>query len=93
MLRINSRQSKHLANFMKENQITVTIILLFICHFVILIHQLRMQVVLDLDETLICAYETSSLPAVFRTQATEAGLNWFELECVSSDKVLLDFCL
>lgn len=45
------------------------------------------QVVLDLDETLVCAYETSSLPAVFRTQATEAGLNWFQLECVSSDKV------
>ncbi|KAL0555667.1 hypothetical protein IC582_009621 [Cucumis melo] len=46
----------------------------------------KITVVLDLDETLVCAYETSSLPAVFRTQATEAGLNWFELECVSSDK-------
>ncbi|KGN58757.1 CTD nuclear envelope phosphatase 1 homolog [Cucumis sativus] len=46
----------------------------------------KVTVVLDLDETLVCAYETSSLPAVFRTQATEAGLNWFELECVSSDK-------
>lgn len=45
--------------------------------------------VLDLDETLICAYETSSLPAVIKTQATEAGLKWFELECVSSDKVRL----
>ena len=45
--------------------------------------------VLDLDETLICAYETSSLPAVIKTQATEAGLKWFELECVSSDKVCL----
>lgn len=46
----------------------------------------KITVVLDLDETLVCAYETSSLPAVFRTQATEAGLNWFQLECVSSDK-------
>lgn len=46
-----------------------------------------MQVVLDLDETLVCAYETSSLPAVLRDQATEAGLKWFELECISSDKV------
>lgn len=43
--------------------------------------------VLDLDDTLICAYETSSMPTMMRTQATEAGLKWFELECVSSDKV------
>lgn len=46
-----------------------------------------MQVVLDLDETLVCAYETSSLPASIRNQAIESGLKWFELECVSSDKV------
>lgn len=46
------------------------------------------QVVLDLDETLVCAYETSSLPPALCTQATEAGLKWFELECISSDKVL-----
>ncbi|WMV33431.1 hypothetical protein MTR67_026816 [Solanum verrucosum] len=44
------------------------------------------EVVLDLDETLVCAYETSSLPNIVRTQATEAGLKWFELECTSSDK-------
>ncbi|CAF2058922.1 unnamed protein product [Brassica oleracea var. botrytis] len=43
-------------------------------------------VVLDLDETLVCAYETSSLPAALRNQAIDAGLNWFELECLSSDK-------
>lgn len=48
---------------------------------------MHLQVVLDLDETLICAYETSSLPAILRNQATEAGLKCFELECVSSDKV------
>ncbi|CAM8892187.1 unnamed protein product [Rhodiola kirilowii] len=46
----------------------------------------KFTVVLDLDETLVCAYETSSLPAVLRSQATEAGLTWFELECLSSDK-------
>ncbi|KAL6977474.1 protein-serine,threonine phosphatase [Sarracenia purpurea var. burkii] len=46
----------------------------------------RLTVVLDLDETLVCAYETSSLPVIVRNQATEAGLQWFELECISSDK-------
>ncbi|GAB2216692.1 hypothetical protein Droror1_Dr00024469 [Drosera rotundifolia] len=46
----------------------------------------KLIVVLDLDETLVCAYETSSLPAVILSQATEAKLNWFELECVSADK-------
>lgn len=53
--------------------------------------ELLLQVVLDLDETLVCAYESSSLPAVVRDQATEGGLKWFELECVSSDKVLFFF--
>ncbi|CAA6661821.1 unnamed protein product [Spirodela intermedia] len=43
-------------------------------------------VVLDLDETLVCAYETSSLPAAIRSQAIDAGLKWFEMECVSVDK-------
>nr|XP_043613418.1 CTD nuclear envelope phosphatase 1A-like isoform X2 [Erigeron canadensis] len=46
----------------------------------------KLIVVLDLDETLVCAYETSSLPSIVRNQAIEAGLKWFELECVSSDK-------
>ncbi|XP_050210594.1 uncharacterized protein LOC126660918 [Mercurialis annua] len=46
----------------------------------------KLTVVLDLDETLVCAYETSSLPAILRTQATENGVKWFELECLSSDK-------
>ncbi|KAL7586275.1 hypothetical protein Lser_V15G36651 [Lactuca serriola] len=47
---------------------------------------LDFHVVLDLDETLVCAYETSSLPAIVRNQAIDAGLNWFELECLSLDK-------
>ncbi|XP_059666764.1 uncharacterized protein LOC132312413 [Cornus florida] len=46
----------------------------------------KLTVVLDLDETLVCSYETSSLPAIIRNQASEAGLKWFELECVSLDK-------
>ncbi|XXG81180.1 hypothetical protein AAC387_Pa09g1876 [Persea americana] len=46
----------------------------------------KLTVVLDLDETLVCAYETSSLPAIVRNQAAEAGLKWFELECVSVDR-------
>ncbi|KAJ8769449.1 hypothetical protein K2173_002939 [Erythroxylum novogranatense] len=46
----------------------------------------KLTVVLDLDETLVCAFETSSLPVVLRNQAIEAGLKWFELECVASDK-------
>ncbi|XP_039021664.1 uncharacterized protein LOC120153865 isoform X1 [Hibiscus syriacus] len=49
-------------------------------------HVKKLTVVLDLDETLVCAYETSSLPPSLRNQATDAGLKWFELECVSSDK-------
>ncbi|XP_004500494.1 uncharacterized protein [Cicer arietinum] len=48
----------------------------------------KLTVVLDLDETLVCAYETPGLPETLRTQATQAGLNWFELECVCSDKLV-----
>lgn len=48
---------------------------------------LPIQVVLDLDETLVSAYESSSLPAIVRTQAVEAGLHCFDMECISSDKV------
>ncbi|PUZ65592.1 hypothetical protein GQ55_3G236900 [Panicum hallii var. hallii] len=46
----------------------------------------RLTVVLDLDETLICAYESSSLPASLRTQAVEAGLHCFDMECTSPEK-------
>lgn len=52
-----------------------------------LISHMHLKVVLDLDETLICSYETSSLPDTLKTQATQAGLNWFELECVCANKV------
>lgn len=53
------------------------------------IHVSAKKIVLDLDETLVCAYETSSLPIMLRDQATEPGLKWFEMECISSDKVCL----
>ncbi|XP_044462217.1 CTD nuclear envelope phosphatase 1 homolog [Mangifera indica] len=46
----------------------------------------KLTVVLDLDETLVCAYETSSLPVSLCAHATEAGVKWFELECYSLDK-------
>ncbi|KAI3939285.1 hypothetical protein MKW92_051357 [Papaver armeniacum] len=46
----------------------------------------KLTVVLDLDETLVSAYETSSLPASIINQAKEAGLMCFELECVSVEK-------
>lgn len=46
----------------------------------------RLKVVLDLDETLVCAYETSTLHPVIRKHATEAGLDCFELECFSGEK-------
>ncbi|XP_030534636.2 carboxy-terminal domain RNA polymerase II polypeptide A small phosphatase 1 [Rhodamnia argentea] len=46
----------------------------------------RLTVVLDLDETLISAFETPTLPAAIRDQAAEAGLKWFDLECISSEK-------
>ncbi|KAL3732385.1 hypothetical protein ACJRO7_029104 [Eucalyptus globulus] len=46
----------------------------------------RLTVVLDLDETLVCAYEMASLPAATRDRAVESGLEWFDLECISSEK-------
>ncbi|KAF5193847.1 Dyrk-family kinase pom1 [Thalictrum thalictroides] len=46
----------------------------------------KLTVVLDLDETLVCAYETSSLPDIIRNRAIESGLKWFDLECLSLEK-------
>uniref|UniRef100_A0A0D6QVJ7 FCP1 homology domain-containing protein n=1 Tax=Araucaria cunninghamii TaxID=56994 RepID=A0A0D6QVJ7_ARACU len=46
----------------------------------------KFTVVLDLDETLVCAYESSSLPPFIHNQATHAGIKWFELQCISVDK-------
>ncbi|KAH7667603.1 carboxy-terminal domain RNA polymerase II polypeptide A small phosphatase protein [Dioscorea alata] len=46
----------------------------------------KLTVVLDLDETLVCAYETSSLHPLIRSQAINSGLKCFEMECVSGEK-------
>lgn len=46
----------------------------------------KLTIVLDLDETLVCAYEASSLPDIVRIQAIDAGLKCFELECKTLDK-------
>ncbi|KAF9596935.1 hypothetical protein IFM89_014514 [Coptis chinensis] len=46
----------------------------------------KLTVVLDLDETLVCSYETSILPDIVCNHAIESGLKWFDLECVSLDK-------
>ncbi|MCO5605242.1 hypothetical protein L7F22_059422 [Adiantum nelumboides] len=43
-------------------------------------------VVLDLDETLVCAYESSGLPPLLHSQALRTGLKWFELQCVAIEK-------
>ncbi|WVZ90497.1 hypothetical protein U9M48_036795, partial [Paspalum notatum var. saurae] len=42
----------------------------------------RLTVVLDLDETLVCAYDSSSLSAAVHAQAIEAGLHCFDMECI-----------
>ncbi|KAJ4795946.1 CTD small phosphatase-like protein [Rhynchospora pubera] len=39
-----------------------------------------------MDEMLVCAYETSSLLALLRSQAIESSIKCFELECTPSDK-------
>lgn len=46
----------------------------------------KLTIVLDLDETLVCAYEASSLPDAVRSQAVDAGLKCFELQCKTMDK-------
>ncbi|XP_039136321.1 CTD small phosphatase-like protein isoform X2 [Dioscorea cayenensis subsp. rotundata] len=46
----------------------------------------KLTVVLDLDETLVCAYETSSLHPLICSQAINSGLKCFEMECVSGEK-------
>ncbi|ONK62507.1 uncharacterized protein A4U43_C07F4650 [Asparagus officinalis] len=46
----------------------------------------KLTIVLDLDETLVCAYETSCLPEVVKSHAIEAGIKCFELECFSVEK-------
>lgn len=46
----------------------------------------KLTVVLDLDETLVCAYESSGLPHFLHAQSTQPGIESFELQCISADK-------
>mgnify|MGYP006997914665 FL=1 len=48
---------------------------------------MHLQVVLDLDETLVCAYESAALPVSLHSQALRTGIKWFELQCVAIEKV------
>lgn len=46
----------------------------------------KLTVVLDLDETLVCAYESSGLPHFLHAQSTQLGIESFDLQCISVDK-------
>lgn len=46
----------------------------------------KLTLVLDLDETLVCAYESTGLPPLLHSQAVRAGLKWFQLQCVAIEK-------
>ncbi|CAN1276763.1 Carboxy-terminal domain RNA polymerase II polypeptide A small phosphatase 1 [Linum perenne] len=43
--------------------------------------------VMNKDHLLVLADETSNLPPNVRTRAIEAGLKWFEIECVSEKEI------
>lgn len=45
----------------------------------------RLTIVLDLDETLVCAYNSAGLPATVHQAAVKGGIQWFPLECNSPD--------
>lgn len=50
------------------------------------------QIVLDLDETLVCAYSTEGLPAQLHTAACQGGIQWFTLDCAAPDDQVLSGC-
>ncbi|EFJ06481.1 hypothetical protein SELMODRAFT_135380, partial [Selaginella moellendorffii] len=43
-------------------------------------------VILDLDETLVCAYDSAGLPPGLHSRAVNTGMTWFQLECLAADK-------
>ncbi|GJP43491.1 hypothetical protein CLOM_g2944 [Closterium sp. NIES-68] len=45
----------------------------------------RLTIVLDLDETLVCAYNTAGLPETVHQAAVASGVTSFDLECSSTD--------
>ncbi|CAI5990840.1 unnamed protein product [Closterium sp. NIES-64] len=45
----------------------------------------RLTIVLDLDETLVCAYNAEDVPEYVRQAAAASGVSSFELECFTAD--------
>ncbi|XP_024521892.1 probable phosphatase PSR2 isoform X1 [Selaginella moellendorffii] len=46
----------------------------------------ELTVILDLDETLVCAYDSAGLPPGLHSRAVNTGMTWFQLECLAADK-------
>ncbi|GBG69756.1 hypothetical protein CBR_g4587 [Chara braunii] len=46
----------------------------------------KLTVVLDLDETLVCAYNSAGLPSSIHHHALSGGVRWFQLQCTASEK-------
>lgn len=45
----------------------------------------KLTVVLDLDETLVCAYSSNVVPSDLQMKAQQGGLNWFTLQWTASN--------
>ncbi|GAQ90057.1 hypothetical protein KFL_005940020 [Klebsormidium nitens] len=48
-------------------------------------HKDKMTVVLDLDETLVCAYNSAGLPSSIHQHAAQNGVRWFQLQCTANE--------
>eukprot|EP00897_Mesotaenium_endlicherianum_P003282 jgi/Mesen1/2982/ME000176S02023 len=51
----------------------------------------RLTVVLDLDETLVCAYNSAGLPPGVHANALHGGISWFTLQCYAAEKDMNGF--
>lgn len=49
-------------------------------------HSNKLTVVLDLDETLVCAYDSQGLPPLLHSHAVRLGVQWFQLQCAAFDE-------
>eukprot|EP00850_Spirogloea_muscicola_P005304 SM000024S07766 [mRNA] locus=s24:325094:327146:- [translate_table: standard] len=45
----------------------------------------RLTIVLDLDETLVCAYNSAGLPPSVHQNALKSGVSWFQLQCFTQE--------
>ena len=52
-----------------------------------IVHFCSRQIVLDLDETLICAYNSLALPGHIHAAAASGGVRWFSLLCNTLEQV------